>query len=362
MYKIKYYQNDFLDQARKRTDPLADAAIKSIFESGRAADFRSIIQSLDHNNYSLPNGLPLEVKDFFDQSRQLPQWADVQLIQKGQKFFRTHATSLTFMLALMSLPYDYAAADGAQVLWLSKRMRDDTGKRLLETGKYVFDVASPEGFSAKGSAIASAQKVRLIHATIRYHILKKGDWNNVWGMPINQEDMAGTNLSMSLIPVRGMRKLGIKVSKDESEAYIHLWNVASYIMGVEEKLLPDTSKEAFLLNKMITERHFKPSEAGKGLTKALLSYMRDTMDARLKTLAPQYMRFLLGEKVADILDIPYVSLPEGFTLSPLKYWNQLRSLMNAHPDTYFEALHLFNSNVRKQEGAKVSMKIPVHLS
>ncbi|WPP51151.1 oxygenase MpaB family protein [Catalinimonas niigatensis] len=347
MQKIKYYQPEFLDQMRIQTDHVADQAVASIFESGQPALFRKLINELKTNSYQIPSSLPEEVKLFLNDSRKLPVWADRKMVELGQDFFKKHASSLTLMLGLLSLPYDYAAANGAQVLLLSERMQYDTGKRLAETGRYVFDVASPGSFSQEGSAIASAQKVRLVHASIRYHIKKMGSWNKQWGQAINQEDMAGTNLSMSLMPVRGMRKLGIEVSQKESLAYIHLWNLASYCMGVDERLLPDTSKEAFVLNKMIAERQFRQSEAGVLLTKALLNYIHDNSPARLQWLAPKYMRFLLGDKVSDILDIPKSALFEAWLLNPLKYWNQTKNILQRSGDTFYDARTMYRKNTKK---------------
>jgi hypothetical protein len=359
MQKIRYYQHSFLDQMRKQTDPLADRAVASIFESDKPFVFRQFISELKNNSYPIPSALPDEVKSFLNDTRQLPVWIDLKRIEKGQAFFKKHASSLTLMLGFFSLPYDYAAAHGAQVLLLSERMQYDTPKRLAETGRYVFDVGSPNGFSKYGSAIASAQKVRLVHASIRYHIKKMGVWNDHWGEPINQEDMAGTNLSMSLMPVRGMRKLGIKVNQEESMAYIHLWNLASYVMGVDERLLPDTSKEAFVLNKMIAERQFHPSEAGVILTKALLDYLSSNADPQMQWLVPKYMRFLLGEKVSDVLAIPRSSLPEEVFMRPLKYWNQTRGILQGHRDTYYDARTMYRKSTRKIcKGQEARINLP----
>lgn len=361
MQKIKYYKNEFLDSMREITDPPADKAVAAIFDSEHSYIFRELVNSLDHNNYQIPDELPEEVKLFLENSRKLPDWADQKLLNQGQQFFKKHASTLSLMLALMSLPYDYAAANGAQVLLLSERMQHDTAKRLLETGKFVFDVASTGSFHESGKGVASTQKVRLIHASIRYHINKKAKWDEQWGKPINQEDMAATNLSFSLIPVRGMRKLGFSISKAESEAYIHMWNVASHIMGVDERLLPDTSKEAFVLDKMISERQFVHSEAGVSLTKALLTYINENTDTTLQWLAPRYMRYLLGDKIADLLEVPKASLPDAYIMSPLRHWNQLRSILSNYSDTYTQAKGQMNSQVKMNELKKVVINLPAEL-
>jgi len=362
MQKIRCYNNDYLDKQRKQTDPLADRAVTFMFESGQAKKFREITRLLEHNDYDIPTDWPAEIQEFLIQSRQLPDWADEKKIKEGQAFFKKHASSLILMLGLMSLPYDYAAANGAQVLLMSDRLRYDAGKRLVETVKYVFDVGTAGGFEKGGKAIASAQKVRLIHAAIRYHIRKSDKWQQQWGEPVNQEDMAGTNLSMSLIPVRGMRKLGIEVSRDTCMAYVHLWNVASYIMGVNEKLLPDTSKEAFALDKAITERQFRKSEAGVTLTASLLAYINENANPQMQWLAPRLMRYLLGENVADTLGVPNGNIPTELLVNPLQNWNRLLSILQPDAETFYEAKLRYNTNSQKvTSGKKVRLNVPEKL-
>ncbi|MGB3851656.1 MAG: oxygenase MpaB family protein [Tunicatimonas sp.] len=326
MSKLSLYDDAFLTRMRQQMDPLADQAVAAMYEHPAGGTFRETIATLTTNDYTIPSGLPDAVTHFLEQSRQLPPWADKRLLRRGHDFFARQTPELLLMLGLLSLPYDYAAADGAQVLYLSERLRNDPGKRLAETGQYVLDVGSKDAFGPKGKAICSAQKVRLIHAAIRYHLRQDERWNFDWGQPVNQEDMAGTNLSMSLLPVRGMRQLGIRVSADDQLAYVHLWSVASYVMGVDERLLPDTGKEAFWLTKLISERHHRPSEAGRVLAKSLLTYLQQNAPSSLSALAPAYMRLLLGDTVADILDLPDATLPPALLASPLQGLSGLRNL------------------------------------
>lgn len=362
MHKIRCYNDDYLNKQRLQTDLPADRAVTFMFESGQAKMFREITRLLETNDYQVPTDWPREIQDYLEQSRQLPSWADDNIIKEGQAFFKKHASSLTLMLGLMSLPYDYAATNGAQVLLMSDRLRYDAGKRLVETGKYVFDVGTAGSFDKGGKAIASAQKVRLIHAAIRYHIKKSGKWQQQWGEPVNQEDMAGTNLSMSLIPVRGMRKLGIEVSKDTCMAYVHLWNVASYIMGVDESLLPDTSKEAYVLDKAITGRQFAASEAGKTLTASLLKYINENANPQLQWLAPKLMRYLLGESVADMLGIPKGNIPPELLVNPLQNWNRLLRVLQPNAETFYDTKYRYQSNAQKvTAGKQVALNVPEKL-
>ncbi|WKN43837.1 oxygenase MpaB family protein [Tunicatimonas pelagia] len=350
MSKITLYNDQFLDEMRLRTDPIADEAVADLMRNKQAKQYHSIIQSLTVNNYQLPTGLPDSVVYFLETTRQLPEWVDFKLMQRGQQFLEKHISDLLLMLGLLSLPFDYASADGAQVLYRSERLRKNPAKRLAETGQYVLDVGEKNGFSPQGKAICSAQKVRLVHATIRYHIQQKNDWNEAWGQPVNQEDMAGTNLSFSVLPIRGLRKIGIEVSQEEAHAYIHLWNVANYTMGVDEPLLPDTTKEAFWLLKKISERQHAPSKAGQELTKSLLTVVPNNTAFDGKEIAARYMRFLLGDTIADILDLPSTSLPDAWLAAPLLGFVQFRQLLGNRAQQYYAVRQQLKQQLKQSKG------------
>ena len=90
----------------------------------------------------------------------------------------------------------YLGADGARVLSFSARLNKDAFKRLVETGNFLKAVLNHDNWS-EGKIFAICIKVRLLHASIRYFILKSDRWDMKWGYPINQEDLVGTNLAFS---------------------------------------------------------------------------------------------------------------------------------------------------------------------
>lgn len=259
---------------------------------------------------------PASVQAFFSQYTALPPWADPARMQRGMAFFQKNAPKIGLMLGLYSLPYTYLGANGAQVLWLTERIKNDTVRRLQETGEWVFAVNDPKAWLT-GAAIARTLKIRLIHAGARWFALHSGRWNNAWGHPVNQEDMAGTNIAFSYIVLLGLRKAGVAAMEQEEEDYLHHTNVINALNGVVDALLPQNLREAYRLNQVIARRQFAPSEAGKGLTTALLNAMAElasqTSDSliqsqpeTIRNLAAGEMRFFLGDDYADWLGIPTV--------------------------------------------------------
>ncbi len=97
---------------------------------------------------------------------------------------------------------------------------------------------------------------------------------------------------------------------------------------IEETMLPANMKAAYWLEKRIRERHFKQSEAGMGLTKALLDCIAEAAPSpAMADFLPAYMRFLLGDKVADLLAVP-PSKAASAAMGPIRVGNSIGGLFN----------------------------------
>lgn len=226
------------------------------------------------------------------------------------RFFKKREQYILQLLGLLSLPYCYAAADGAKVLFQTERMYKDVAKRLEETALFVADMMKLNAFEPEGAAKVQLFKVRVMHAAARFY-LKKGNWDVNFGQPVNQEDMAGTNLSFSLMVIRGLRTMGFKITYDEQMSYIQYWSWIGAILGVNPELLPKNGKQAHDLEHSISQRQFKSSEEGRQLTRSLLQcfyQLNDGKEIKNEEISG-FMRFLLGNKVADILDLPPANFP-----------------------------------------------------
>lgn len=296
-----------LAQARLVGDPPADAVIAAVVaESGRegvATLMRWLASNTDFDSTSQPG----VVQQFFTDFAHLPAWADTARMRRGMAFYQQHAGVIGLILGTFSLPYTYLGANGVQLLWLTDRIRTDTARRLQETGEWVFAVNDPKNWNESSKAILYTLKIRLIHAASRWFGLQSNRWSMDWGMPVCQEDMVGTIGSFSYIVLRGLRKMGVSMTSQEEDDYLHHINVVGYLNGVAEELLPQNLREAYHLDKLISHRQFRPSEAGSGLTKALLDAIgKQAGSENARNLAAAQMRFFLGNDHANTLGIPNV--------------------------------------------------------
>ena len=343
-----FYTDELLDVKRTIGDTEADAFIVEIFsDKEQKSLFLSRLQNLKHNGQisglkEVYAHLPL-----FNNMDKLPIWANHPQLEAGTSFFAKHAPIILNMLGLLSLPYCYAAANGSMVLYLSDRMRGDIGKRLIETGEFVWDVMAPNAFDDNGNGFASIAKVRLMHAVVRFYTHQNAKWNNTFGYPVNQEDLAGTNLSFSLIVARGLRKFGFNISYSDQQAFMHLWNVIGWLLGINDDLLPGDGKLAFELEESIRLRQFKPSLQGHELTCSLISYFKSVNKTGqfLNNEVAQVIRYLAGDLVADILGLPATKLSAGKVrlIRTFNFFNDQKPGTNTRV-AYQQGLKAFKNN------------------
>ncbi|MFY9555807.1 MAG: oxygenase MpaB family protein [Blastocatellia bacterium] len=302
---IEQRTNEFLDSMRNVTDLPADDAVRELFDQGEVGAVNDLLTYMLKNDQLIPGGLPPCIQQYIETSETLPDWADANKIMQAEDFFARNGVLLGMSLLFSSLPMCYACAKGVQVLHLTARLETDARRRIAETSQMVIHVMVPGGLSPTGRGIAEAQKVRLMHAAVRHLLLKSGHWDSSWGAPINQEDLAGTLLSFSYVPLASLQRMGVTVLPEEAEAYLHAWNVVGNIMGVRSELFPTDFDDARDLVKIIGERNFEASDAGREMTSALIQMVEETVPGSIfKGFPATMIRFLNGDQIADIVGVP----------------------------------------------------------
>jgi hypothetical protein len=313
-----------LSKFRALGDKDADEVIIQIVEqNGIAALYQLMSFFSDYQNLSFENQSPI-LQSFLYANVSLPIFYDKKKLVRATDFYRENQQNIGLILGLYALPYCYLGADGAKVLCLSERIKNDTYKRLIETGNFLKAVMNYDNWQSQ-RLFAICLKVRLLHATIRYFTLYSRQWDLAWGYPINQEDMLGTNLAFSLVVLRGMKKLGYSVDKTYEEAYINIWNVIGYLLGVKQEIMPGNYLEALKIDKQISERQFRQSVEGQELTASLMQVVRSfAPNEIIANLLQSQSRMLLGEKYAKMLGIEETNIPNSL----LKLYNTTSVLMS----------------------------------
>lgn len=261
----------FLDGMREVGDPPADAAIAEIFARGDVAAVNQLLDTLTQND-DLPSAdLPTAVRAYLAESAGFPPFAPAA-VAAAQDLFARRGPEILSILGFYALPTAYAARKGVQVLHRTGYLAKRPFRRVLETVQMVVDVLSPGGLAPDGRGVVTAQKVRLMHAAIR-HILTHDPahpWPSELGVPINQEDLAGTLMVFSCLVLAGFPRLGIELTATEQESYLEIWTGVGRILGLRAELLPADVAEARELTQRIYQRQIESSPEGRDMLEALL--------------------------------------------------------------------------------------------
>ncbi|WP_370087461.1 oxygenase MpaB family protein [Ekhidna sp.] len=313
-FDISAIDADLLASFRNITDPLADQTIEKIIESGKKEHVNQMMMMLFRNE-SFEKGMFSTLGDdvskvldaYIETTQKLPDWAEPQKIKDGERLFSLYGPEIFMLLNVSSLPLCYTCANGAQVLYDTGRLLvhnnniDPLARRLMETAQMVVNVLAEGGLSPQGKGLVTVQKVRLIHASIRYYLKQKRQFDTKkFGEPINQEDLAGTLMSFGPVILSGLRKLNVKLSDAEENNYMHCWRVVGYLMGIDERLLPDNYRDGFELATRILKNQSSESEAGKALTDSCIQFINYLIPGNAFSEVPAYfMDYFLQDFAAS---------------------------------------------------------------
>lgn len=299
------WTDSFMEPMRQVGDPLADSVIDSLFVNHSIDAVNALMRNLITNEYPEPSTLPPVVADYLKQLDKLPDWVDAAKIETGQQIFWKYGPRLILILHCYALPFCYVGRNGVQVLALTGRLSSNSTRRIIETAQLLVDVMSAGGLSgAEGRGRRSIQKVRLMHAAIRHLVKGYPDWKSEFGLPINQEDLAGTLMAFSWISLDGLRQVGISLTHEEWEAYLHCWQIVGHLLGLRDDMIPADTAAAQALCQAIARRQFGACPEGKLMTRALIQSVQSQLPGDLFAGAPALlMRYFLGAEHAEMLGV-----------------------------------------------------------
>ena len=301
-----------LDQARQQGDPLADAVIATLYDSGQATTVGEVMALLAKSRGPSRLELPDALREYLATSSALPD-VERERFAHGEAVFAQHAPLILLVLGFYSLPSSYAARNGVQVLHRTGYLRERPAMRVMDTTQMVVDMLRPGSLRRGGLGVHTAQRVRLIHAAVRHRLCSDVErpWPDAFGIPINQEDMAGTLMTFSFLVLDGLAKLKVTLTEREREDYLYAWVIIGRLLGVRGDLLPANLHQAEALTRRIYQRQIGESAEGKAMTRALIQAMQGPgAGTWLDGVPAALIRHFLhhdpfgGVDVAELLGVP----------------------------------------------------------
>ncbi|QIK05849.1 DUF2236 domain-containing protein [Streptomyces sp. Je 1-4] len=311
------YTEASMDTLRRVGDELADATVATLFERGEVGKFNTLMRYLSTTGQDPPAGLPEVARAYLHATSAPPDWVDWGEMEKARLFFIDNNVHISTALSFASMPACYVIPHIAKLLSATHSLKYPS-KRMAETGQFTVYLMQPGAFEAGSRFIPAAQKVRLLHASIRHHLQREDRWDtDSLGTPICQEDMIGGQMLFSLLVLDSLHRLGIHMSIDGAEAYFYAWRVVGAMLGIDQDQVPkdlDTARQFFDL---YMTRYMGPSDEGAHLTRQLIDLYEEVVPGTLfDPVVGALIRYLIGDTCADWLDVPRTAWDTAIKAAP----------------------------------------------
>ncbi|WP_205325444.1 oxygenase MpaB family protein [Glycomyces sp. YM15] len=300
-----HYDPSDMDRFRSYGDELADATVAALFERGEIGEFNTLMRYFSSAGQDLPDGLPEPAREYLEATSMPPSWIDWDQMERARLFFIDNNVHISTALSFASMPACYVVPHVARLLSATHSLKYPS-KRMAETGQFTVFLMQPDAFEAGGRFIPAAQKVRLLHASIRHHLAQGGRWDVArLGTPICQEDMIGGQMLFSLLVLDSLDRLGIQMSTEGAEAYFYAWRVVGAMLGVDREHAPADLESARRFLDLYLTRHMGPSPEGADLTRQLIELYEEVVPGTFfDPIVSAMIRHLIGDTCADWLDVP----------------------------------------------------------
>ncbi|MDT0330603.1 oxygenase MpaB family protein [Nocardiopsis lambiniae] len=306
-----------MDALRLLGDELADATVEALFERGEVGKFNTLMRYFSTTGQDLPDGLPDVAREYLRATATPPAWVDWGEVEKARLFFIDNNVHISTALAFSAMPACYVIPHVAKLLSATHAL-EYPSRRMAETGQFTVYLMQPDAFEAGGRFVPAAQKVRLLHASIRYHMRREGRWDvAALGTPICQEDMIGGQMMFSLQVLDALHRLGIHMSVDGAESYFYVWRIVGEMLGIAPEHAPTDLDGARRFSDLYMTRHMGPSEEGARLTRQLIELYEEVVPGTLfDPVVAALIRYLIGDTCADWLQVPRTGWDTAVKVSP----------------------------------------------
>ncbi|MEU3459534.1 oxygenase MpaB family protein [Streptomyces sp. NPDC006733] len=297
-----------LDALRTHGDELADATVATLFERGEVGTFNTLMRYVSTVGQDLPDGLPEVAREYLHATSTPPHWVDWAEMEKARLFFIDNNVHISTALSFAAMPACYVVPHIARLLSATHSLQYPS-KRMAETGQFTVYLMQPDAFESGSRFIPAAQKVRLLHASIRHHLQREDRWDTAaLGTPICQEDMIGGQMMFSIQVLDALHRLGIHMSNEGADAYYYAWKVVGAMLGIDQEHVPQDLREARVFSDLYMTRHMGPSEEGAQLTRQLIDLYEEVVPGTFfDPVVSALIRYLIGDTCADWLAVPRTS-------------------------------------------------------
>ena len=313
-------------------DPLADRAAEDL--ASPDSDHGAIRSALDrHEDPSVD--VPRSLRDLVESASVVPHWFDPGFAHVATRAFFRNPEVILAALATGAIIEGFSTLI-SRSFFIRGRILENGVRRLSQNNLHLFEQFLPDSLLPGGDGWRLNLRIRLVHARTRHLIRSSEEWDTAMlGMPVSAAHVLLGAASFSGRLMQHVERLGGGFSREEREAYVHVWRYSGCLLGIPEAIMFDdeaSAVRAFEIGRLCEP---PPDEYGIIMANCLLNSVPlvlgvDDPTVRKSETAKYYeiSRALIGNELADQFKFPR---PQVIPLLPIlraKYrsWRLLRRL------------------------------------
>jgi hypothetical protein len=269
---------DLMATATMLGDIVCDAYVARLPDYGMQELIRMVVTACSDGLDAVEDA-PDELIAFIESMEAVPDWIDLDLIERGARSERVvaalaspYAIRGAFLATFLN---EYAALPMAITGSLSDKR---AAQRVNETAMFFASTVLPGGMRRDGPGFHAAAMVRLMHSMVRYNVLTKARWDQSrFGIPIPQVDQMPAGLIGAFLLSAEVVRSGRDDYDDDERAQIELSRYRCHLLGLPEELLPTHPHEmvnVFLARAATLRKGFDDDTCGELVRSTMAAYLR----------------------------------------------------------------------------------------
>ena len=217
-------------------DPPADAVAEDLL-SLPPRRVHALLATVLQNPKELPPESPASLRRFIADVLEPPHWFDEEVAMIASRAFLRNSDTVLAALVAGSIVEGFATLI-SKSFRIRGRITSSGARRLKQNGLQLVEQYLPGGMSPLGDGWKLTLRVRLVHARVRLLIGQSDEWiSERHGMPISAANvlLAGSAFSGRLM--QHVAALGGDFTREEREAYVHVWRYTGLLIGIPEDIL-----------------------------------------------------------------------------------------------------------------------------
>ncbi len=291
-------------------DSAADALIESLSDLNQRDVHRFIQAGMDQDTKVLRDA-PRELREFFDALEEPPDWLDRDLMLKGSRGFYRNPDMFLLIFAADVIIRGFSTLISKSFI-TTGRLYSNGERRLKQNILQLVEIMLPGGMDRYGDGWKLSTRIRIVHAQARRLLRLSDEWDiDTYGMPLSAAHMAFASAVFSAMMLRGVSKIGVSLSQEERDGYMHIWRYTAYLFGVPEALMFQNEAQAMELVNAGLACEPPPTDDSILIANALISSVPSVLGIeeaeerrKMRRLGYRISRKLIGNELADQLRFP----------------------------------------------------------